>query len=261
MGVCGDSWMSPPLDYPWIGTHFSEILAKQNNLVLRTYARQGSSNGAICLQIEQAIKDKCDIILFGTSTYNRIEFTLENYLEDNMNNFGHHFDQDIDITYFDVAEPSKEIRDRINSNTHTYKLAHSTIINILNDKTNFNRIVSSFGKIKDKSELDKKFQAIKLWFNHMYNPIWKQKIDRYCLYSVLHKLVTSKIPYVFVFDFIKIPDAFWLDHPLYGEPFTNKSYIGPINKDPGYHTTPEEQHIILDKVKSKLFNKGIKLVD
>lgn len=250
IGVCGDSWMSPSALLEKAGTHFSELLAIQNSFDLKRYSRPGSSNGAICLQIEQAIKDKCDIILFGTTTHNRIEYTLEEYNEN----------EDCEITFLDLATPSPEAAIINNHANFNYRLAHHTIVHVL-EKELFFDIVKNYGKIEDREELELKYQGIKSWFNHMYNPSWKQKIDRYCLYASLHKLHLSNIPYVFVFDFIKIPDAFWLDEPIFGEPYTSKNYIGPVGNDPGYHTTIEEQKDILEKIKQVLRLKGTSIVD
>ena len=255
IGICGDSWMSLSFQEIYKGTHFSELLAKENNLELIHYARQGSSNGAICLQIEQAIIDKCDIILLGNTTYNRIEYTLENYLESTMENFDNFTDLE-DITFNDLAEPSHESSIRQNKN---FKLGNHTIIHILGNKKHFLYINESYGKIKDIEELELKYQGIKHWFNYMYNPNWKQQVDRYCIYAVLHKLYMSNIPYVFVFDFLGIEQNAWLDKPLFGLPFTDHKYKGPGNKDPGYHTTPEQQKMIYSKVKDILLNKGIQI--
>ena len=74
--VCGDSFMSPVVgDYA--GTHFSEIVAKEINYELVAYSRGGMSNGGICIQVKSAIEAKPDLILVGTTYFDRLEYRFE----------------------------------------------------------------------------------------------------------------------------------------------------------------------------------------
>jgi hypothetical protein len=63
-------------DYKYKGTHFSELLAEKLGYELIVYAKPGSSNGGICVQIEEAIRSKPDLIIFGQTVADRIEFKV-----------------------------------------------------------------------------------------------------------------------------------------------------------------------------------------
>jgi len=47
------------------GTHLSEIVAKHFSAELESYAKMGSSNFTVRLQIEEAITQRPDLILIG----------------------------------------------------------------------------------------------------------------------------------------------------------------------------------------------------
>ena len=80
--ICGDSWMSPTTNHP--ETHFSEIFAKKTGFDLISYAHPGMSNGGIAVQLDTAIKNKADFILFGSTSFDRIEIPKDNDLEKNF---------------------------------------------------------------------------------------------------------------------------------------------------------------------------------
>jgi len=72
--VCGDSFCSADRNRP--GTHFSELLSSQGYDVVNL-ARGGISNTAICFQIEQAIKLNPDMIIFSSTTSDRIDVPVK----------------------------------------------------------------------------------------------------------------------------------------------------------------------------------------
>lgn len=249
--VCGDSWMSPSYDNAFIGTHFAQLLSKEQNWQLEYYSRPGASNGFICLQIEQAIKDKCDLIIFGTTTYNRIEYSLDNTNTDPSHQWNGHVELDVK----NVAPPSAKYR----YEKHNYEIISDNLMNLLGYKKNFINYEKFFLTNTDDEELELKYNALKDWFTYLYHPAWKQKIDRWCLEATLHKLKESNIPYIFVIDFIGIPDLEWLDEPVLGKEFSGISYTAP-DASTTYHTSKALQVEILNSVKSKIREKGINLV-
>jgi hypothetical protein len=79
--VCGDSWMTP--DIQWPGAHFSEILADTYNYQVTNLARGGISNTGICFQLELATKLQPDIIISNVTDSNRMAFSTGNYIPGN----------------------------------------------------------------------------------------------------------------------------------------------------------------------------------
>lgn len=251
LAICGDSWMSPSYETGSIGTHFAQLLSKEQNWQLDYYARPGASNGFICLQIEQAIKDKVDLIIFGTTTYNRIEYSLNNTNADPSHQWGGH----LEFNAKNVAPPC----DKYRGEQHNYEIISDNLMNLLGYKQNFINYEKFFLTNTDDEELELKYSALKDWFTYLYHPAWKQKIDRWCLEATLHKLKESNIPYIFAIDFIGIPDLEWLEKPVLGEEFSSINYAAPETSTT-YHTSKEMQIEILDSVKSKIREKGINLV-
>lgn len=74
---CGCSFMTVDQANP--GTHFSEILAAHFNADIECYAKMGSSNFTVRLQIEEAIKQQPDLILIGFTSPDRIELMDKPY--------------------------------------------------------------------------------------------------------------------------------------------------------------------------------------
>lgn len=75
---CGCSFMS--IDPHCYGTHFSEIIADKLNSDYACYAKFGSTNFAIRLQIEEAIKQKPDLILIGFTGESRLDVSNGQYV-------------------------------------------------------------------------------------------------------------------------------------------------------------------------------------
>ena len=250
VAICGDSWMSPSSQKDYLGTHFSELLCKEQNWQLEWYARPGSSNGGICVQIEEAIHDKCDLILFGTTTYNRTEYTLEYKLDKDPIHLWEGCDK---ITLSDIAPPSQ----KVNNKNNEYEIVSDNIMGILN-KDAFYNMQRMYSNLSEE-EIKIKYNVFKEWFMHIYHPGWKQKLDRWCLHAVLQKVRESNIPCECVIDFVGMPDTYWIDKPILGNEWL-KGYAGPDN-GPTYHTTIESQVKILNLVKPRLKNKGILIVD
>lgn len=251
LGICGDSWMSP-VNFPpqYVDTHFSQLLCKEQNWQLEWYARPGSSNGGICTQIEQAINDKVDLILFGTTTYNRTEYSLDTIIDKDTS---HRWEGLEPLTLENIAPVSEKYR----HNNNNYEIISDNIIGILN-KNHFIHTHKQYSKLSP-SDIIKKYDVMRDWFIWIYHPAWKQKLDRWCLHAVCQKLRESEIPYQCVIDFIGMPDTYWIDQPILGEEWL-QSYIAPDN-GPGYHTTTDNQIRIKNLVKERLRNKGMSLVD
>jgi hypothetical protein len=226
--ICGDSYMSPAIDYP--NTHFSEIIADELGYELIAYSRAGMSNGGVAVQIDTAKQQKPDLILLGTTYSDRIEFPINEPKPTDK------FTTD-DISYHHSTTSSS-------SNT---SLAPQMI------STNLVEMISN--KFSNTLELceqpRKKEKAIKDWFRYLYHPDWKSQVDKWMMYGVIHQLDQSGIPYIMCNDPLNLAVSCpWLK---------NTSMLRNINKimderkqvDAGnpnlpYHTSIETQAIIAE---------------
>jgi hypothetical protein len=242
--VCGDSWMTPSIDYP--NTHFSERLANRLNWKLEIYARGGMSNNGICLQIESAIKENPDFILLDTAPNDRIELPIGKHCVDGQKNF------DVRDIVYNHPQSTSSLNPNFNKSP---RLIIDTIYSFLDHSYNFAKYKTLV------PDLDLKRAIIKQWFNSIYNDEWKLKTDKWCLYAALHQLHNSKIPYLIVIDPIQAVDICpWIDEKTY----LHQKIFNDISRfncdlvkavgqvDPGYHTLPEAQHKIADLVLAHL---------
>ena len=74
--VCGDSFCSADTTAP--GTHFSEILSTMGYNI-RNLARGGITNTGICFQIKEAINQKADLVIFTSTSSDRLDITLKEH--------------------------------------------------------------------------------------------------------------------------------------------------------------------------------------
>jgi len=234
--TCGCSWMSRSIQVP--NSHYSELLAADLQYELTTYALPGMSNGGIALQIEQAIRDKPDLILFNTTSFDRIEFSISN-LESAGPSY-HNYDE---ATYIDMSVAPH------NCTKGRQTFISSNLVTLIPNARVMREVLLQYGM--DTSEILKKYHALQEWFKFMYHPPMKLKTDRWIMYAVLSKLRDSNIPYVFVQDDLGLPDVTWTT------PILNKKWGTTIPRqvnfnDPGYHTTPEQQIEIFNLIKERL---------
>ena len=71
--VCGDSFSSADKNLP--GTHYSELLSNMGFNV-RNLARGGITNTAICFQIQEAIKLNADLVIFTSTSPDRLDIPI-----------------------------------------------------------------------------------------------------------------------------------------------------------------------------------------
>jgi hypothetical protein len=233
--ICGDSWMSPTTNHP--ETHFSEIFAKKTGFDLISYAHPGMSNGGIAVQLDTAIKNKADFILFGSTSFDRIEIPKDNDLE---KNFAESFSV-YDLLY---STPSALSTVQLGSN-NDFNLVSDSLYSLINVPVSFR------GKVVPRYE--QKVKIIKDYISELYFPQWKMQIDRMMMYAVAHKLHLSNIPYIYLFDTIgvKSPSTSynwaWLDPKNNIKNFEDSiSGTTLIGDDPGYHTSYETQVELAD---------------
>ena len=215
--VCGDSYMTPSHILP--NTHFAELLRDHYNCELTVYARGGMSNVGICLQIEQAIKDNPDLILYNTTAYDRIEVPLK--------------DDDIDIQNVIYEEGHSYSTHSNEMNKNEPRLISDTLYSMLEMDHKYNNVPN----------IDEIKRSLKDYFNNLYQHKWKEYTDTLCLYATLYKLSQTHIKTLsfthhadmFIHKFPFVPSSSIVQFDPYRQP----------ENDPGYHTDIETQQKIL----------------
>jgi hypothetical protein len=219
--VCGDSFMSPRIDYP--GAHFSEILAEKLGLNLMPLSRAGISNGGIALQLISAIKRVPKLILFNLTFHDRIEFRLSDIIEEPIS---------LDSISYNMG--STELSTQ---NKKLKPLASDNLLGLLSNNAN---------SIYKKSKL----KAIKNYFNELYCSDWKRQTDCMMMYAVLHTLNKSGIPYIMVMDNLILRESpcpiDWLSEKNDVSQALIEVFNRPLSFDPGFHTSLESQQEIAD---------------
>jgi hypothetical protein len=240
--VCGDSFMSPVIG-KYANTHFSELLAKQLDYELICLSRGGASNGAICLQIEEAIKLKPTLILYGITSPDRIEV---NATDDPY----HTLHRPIDIRDVIYSHPTS-LSSHDKSLNVTATLISDTLLPMLDSEHPAN-IKTAYSNVKD---IDLKSEAIKQWFSHVYHSEWKRQQDSWMMYGIVHMMHSSGIPYIKVHDLMQdtVPTPEWSNVPgVVVDKDLFPLIYDPSPDAPMYHTSPESQLIILEKIEKIL---------
>lgn len=235
--VCGDSFLTPSALFP--DTHFTEIISKNIGYELKVLAHGGMSNNGICLQIETAIKNNASFVIASPTYYDRTEIPIVDKS----------FKYDAsDLFYYGSTYSNYDSK-------VDHALFSDSIISLLSDG---NR--ERFEKIKGMTE---KIQTLKEYLINLYNPVWKQQQDNWALYSAFHKLHISNIPYIMVLDRMNIAAEFnWVTEKTNTLPYSDIAHFindGTMKVDPGYHTSPNDQIYIAEKLldhidKFKLLN-------
>lgn len=235
--VCGDSYMSPVVNYP--KTHFSEIIADRLGYELIPYSRSGMSNGGIAIQIDTAIQEKPDLILVGTTYPDRIEFPINDPKPSDR------------FTVQDICYDHSPFS--LSSNVEFFAEDPQLI------STNVVEIISnSYGRTFEKcDEPDKKERAIKDWFRYLYHPDWKNQTDKWMMYAVLHQLHESNIPYIVCRDPLNVvPMCSWLKYDsLVWDINKMMDSSAPAMPDVSYHTSFETQIEIAEYLLSYMKDK------
>lgn len=227
--VCGDSFMSPRITVP--NTHFTEIFTQKLNFDTTWYSRSGISNGGIILQLEEAMKEKPDLIFFNITNSDRIEFPRNDH--------------------FDLANRPVELKSLSYENWQTDLSCVTNKFNGNLISDNLGSIVNDLHGYQERSNIDdKKIEALDLWIRELYINSWKHKIDYLMLYAITHKLHVSGIPYLLFHDYIGVQDFVWLTDITYIHKTIHvfRNTHKPTDYDPGYHTSFKTQEDIAEFV-------------
>jgi hypothetical protein len=193
IAVCGDSYMSPDIKFP--GSHFSEILAKEFHADLIVLSKPGMSNGGIAMTLESVLNIKPDLLLVGTTFSDRIEFPLKH--DDGSRRL---FNAD-DIAY----------RNSFRGNVQDPKFVSTNLAELLADDV-WSAWPDNFIDVVDAEE---KLLTIRAWFKNIYHSGWKQQVDQYIIYAMLHQIYLSDIPCLLCVDYVDVAHRVsWFDKNL-----------------------------------------------
>jgi len=191
LGVCGDSFMSAINDIgpdSGYGKHFTEIIGKKLDWDVVTFARGGCSNQTIRLQIDEIIKFKPDFVIIGLTTPDRIEIPIDDLSTLNYYDKFHQTNYLIQDGLYNIQYDSYPDQ---SSNHNRFKLIKpklksETINNILSE-VNANKYFT-------KEQID----ALKQYYNYLYDFQWKTQQDNWIISDGLHKLIYNKIEFVVI---------------------------------------------------------------
>jgi len=215
---------------------------------LYNIARGGMSNGGICAQLEFALTFKPDLIIYNSTSPDRIEFPTKNNMGVNLNS-SH-------IAYRYKASTSSEL-EFLNKDI---RIISDTLSNIGSwfDK---NVLENLYGK--DCSDIMDKQDAVKHYIEHLYCPQWKSQTDILLLYAITHKVLLSGVKFIFMIDVLGcIAEMPWLTSKNIGYNYDlllnrrnhhiNEEFNSKNFKDPGYHTAISTQKEIAEYTMEKI---------
>ena len=206
---CGDSFFSLDKKYP--NTHLSELLANKFGAKLQNYSKYGASNFMIALQLEYAIKQNPNLIIFGFTSVDRIEVPYGKYL----------------------MEPDGILNVK-------YELTNRYIPDFyMEEKTTI--VSNSFSNLE-------KTEAIKLYMTELYDSELKRHHDFFIVSSLLRKLDKLGINYMFTRGGLTGPDwTEWSKNEVDFETECPWHFIESSRGSGVYHTNFKTQQILADK--------------
>lgn len=243
MIVIGDSHMTPSRAALFIGTHFSEIIAKKYDFNLIPYCRGGMSNGgiAICLHTALTEHPHPDLILLGTTQHERFEWpfgtkgcrsspSIRDLRYENHQSISHK----LPLAGDDPRIISAAIRDIIDQKGKTWEKGYT-----------------SYG-----DPVTERLTALKMYFEFIYDPNLKFFLDQQLVYAMYHKLHRSKIPYIICRDPLDVVTKSMQDiipkNRYCWDEIRSILSGSEIDNDPGYHSDPSKQIEIADLLITRL---------
>jgi hypothetical protein len=263
--ICGCSYVADSLQPDLVGTGFGHVLAKKLGWDVQILARQGSSNGGIRIQIDEALREKPDFVIVAPTFHDRMEIPasaapyqvnaeLLEQLRSDPNNkhlFNSPLQNHLQQNQGNGYDPEYGINN-LNYRNNPYRIISETIFSLAENYDHPYRAV----------QIDPDTQAaIKQYINFLYDSNWKKQMDQWIIRDGVMQLYFAGIQFLFVAnnlwttenvrkDFPSvIPDKYFtLDYKLTPAFATNEyPWKGKLwAEDPGYHGAPESQEYLAD---------------
>lgn len=254
--VCGDSFYSPvtsPDSYK--GLHFCEVLTSKLDWDLVSYAKGACSNQVIRLQLDEAVKEKPDLVIVGVTNPERVEIpVIQNEERDywklvhsNENSF--RFSKGLgDIVY-------NNRKDTAQNNPIFHKAQPRLLSETLNSLFWYRNMYTS---VVAEESID----ALEEWFYRIYDMNWKKLQDTWVLLSGFNKLEHNNIPYFVVSSGVGLvfneDTKGYEDKFIYNNELDPRSYYNPHEKEQSpFHITVENSITLGDKWASFLKNQKL----
>jgi hypothetical protein len=246
MIVLGDSHMTPSRWDEWRNTHFSEIIAEKLNYDIIHYGKGGMSNGGIAISLHTALNEGLlpELILIGTTNHDRIEWPygpkgcryppsirdIKYHAEVNLTHNLPTAGNDPRIVSAGLMEVTRHIELNLDSWEPSATSADDPCV--------------------------ERLDALKKYFEFIYDQNLKRFMDLQLIYSMYHKLHVSPCKFIICRDPLNVYSEsrcdLWLDKKNYA--WDDISYIVRDHwcvRDPGYHTDPPLQveiaELLMDK--------------
>ena len=252
LAVCGDSFSATSDRSP--NTHWSELLSQKLGWSLKNYARRGCSNGAIRLQIDQAIKEKCDFVFVVPTSWDRIDIPCSG-VEYPANEKSQGWINQLQQFLLDKNNYRSYDRTMGLGNMNYHKDQNSGLISetLFSLAENFNHEYRS-GKLNPQTHA-----AIKGYLNHLYDSAWKQQMDQWIITQGLVSLHDRTIKFSVEKGMLwETQQQFEQDMPALVERHSIRTAqetlaegchrypLKDVSKDPGYHSEVEAQQWLAD---------------
>lgn len=225
--VCGDSYQTPSKKPKFVGTHWSELLAKRRSMELVTLASPGMSDTAISFQIMEAAKYRNALVCICRCAGLRFDLSLPNKTSEIVNHYSN-------------------FKSYMEENSYSEKYIKVTPLHEL-DLTNrddyilLTKINYSLEELKQQSMI---FNALNMLQKQNDNFLFFDSIPFKNDSAVIDIISEKNIVAQQQFDLSKNI----IDHNV----MSNWQNI-----DPGYHTLPERQIQIADYVENRVWGSTL----
>jgi hypothetical protein len=217
--VCGDSFNAVARFSLYKGTHWSEHLSKMLNVSLINLASAGCSNRMIVMQAEEAMKyDDSLIMIAPAASSARIELTTDS---------SRIFDQDISLKNFLYHPPRNASADTFIRSINTSGVDNEAITNRETKRILLETLPFGF------------FSHIDKWALHYMLDQLKKKKKNFLFFETVWWPPSQILSYEQLAELID-KDCIIARHE-YSFQFYINSDKDKTFKDPGYHSTPEDQ--------------------
>lgn len=248
---CSFSATTSPAD----GTSWSELLAEQLGWELTNLARQGCSNGAIRIQIEEVRRQRADFAIVTPTFWDRTEIPARsapyNWSSHVSGGWNPKLEQHLQDRTIKNGYCREDGIDNVNYGNNNYNMICETIFTL----------AENIGNQYRKGPLPKDtVQAMRYYIDQLYDSAWKKQQDEWIIIEGLLQLYLDGIPFIvspvllWPFDpqnqsqwrsiFPKIiPDHYIMQDSMESVLSVSGNY--PVgDHDPGYHTNRQGQQII-----------------
>jgi hypothetical protein len=215
-------------------THWSEILAEHLGAELLNLARQGISNSAIRVQIDEAVRRKADLILIGATVSDRLVFP---------------------------RNPDQKSSGKITVKDFNYddnpdsRLLSETLLNVTDGPRQ--------RRMPNINPMSK--EAVRQYAAFLHDDNWQQQLDRYLLNEGLWQLHDKKIefyynPWLNIKGEMGMPrwfvDRYFLPFEFGFQEYYHRYKLTGLD-DPGYHISAEGQRAFAERLLDYIRGKEI----